>query len=476
MKSKLIKNLSASTLQLIINQLAGLIVFYIISRGLDKDSFGEINLALALMLAIFNILSFGIDQIAARELASGENPQNILPVYLCHVLITGFAFYLLLFLGRFLFSALNAYDVILLIGAGKLMIYFSTPFKQSAIGMERFKLLASISVISNLVRAIGLIVLTFMHQITLTNVIMVLVGGDVLELIASACLFTLNTRVPISTRWNKKKYFELIKESLPQFGVTIISSVLARFDWIFIGLVLSAVKLAEYSFAYKVFELSTMPLLAIAPLLIPVFTRLFKDSSQPDMERLKFLARIEMVIAAFTIVIINVCWAPVIDHITEGKYGVVNVRTIFILTLCIPLQYLTNFLWTINFANGRLRMILRAFLITLVVNVIGDLTLIPIFKNEGAAFAYLAGYVAQTAVYIYKNNIPELNKTFYPCIICTACACVSFWGAEFLFSNVWMAVMGGILVYGILLLMTRQLKFGDRDKILSLENSFYHSG
>lgn len=468
MGKTLIKNLSANALQLIINQLAGLIIFYIISRGLDKDSFGDINLALALMLAIFNILSFGIDQISVRKLASGDNPQNILPFYLCHVLITGFAFYLLLFLGQFLFTSLNAYYVILLIGAGKLMIYFSTPFKQSAIGMERFKLLASISVISNLVRAIGLIVLAFLHQITLTNVIIVFVSGDVLELIIGACLFTLNTPFPFSIQWNKSRYIALIKESLPQFGVTIITSALARFDWIFIGLVLSAVKLAEYSFAYKIFELSTMPLLAIAPLLIPWFTRLFKDDNQPDINRLKFLARIEMVIAAFTIVVINVCWAPVIDDITEGKYGQVNVHTIFILTLCIPLQYFTNFLWTINFAKGRLRMILHAFIITLVVNVIGDLILIPIFKNEGAAFAYLAGYITQTAFYVYKNDVPELNKALYSVIICTACACVSFWGARFLFSNVWMTMVGSILAYGVLLLVTRQLKFGDRDKILNL--------
>ena len=92
MRNRLIKNLSANTLQLIINQLAGLVIFYIISKNLDKDSFGEINLALALMLAIFNILSFGIDQIAVRKLASGDEPQNILPIYLCHVLVTGFAF------------------------------------------------------------------------------------------------------------------------------------------------------------------------------------------------------------------------------------------------------------------------------------------------------------------------------------------------------------------------------------------------
>ena len=89
MKTKLVNNLSANTLQLIINQLAGLAIFYILSIGLDKNSFGQINLALALMLAVFNILSFGIDQIAVRKIAGGEDPQFVLPLYIAHVLITG---------------------------------------------------------------------------------------------------------------------------------------------------------------------------------------------------------------------------------------------------------------------------------------------------------------------------------------------------------------------------------------------------
>src|ERR1700745_3233662 len=99
MKRTLVNNLSANTLQLIINQLSGLVIFYLLSVGLDKNSFGQINLALALMLAIFNILSFGIDQITVRRIASGEHPKNILSLYLGHVLITGLAFYGLLFTG-----------------------------------------------------------------------------------------------------------------------------------------------------------------------------------------------------------------------------------------------------------------------------------------------------------------------------------------------------------------------------------------
>lgn len=466
MKQRLVRNLSANTLQLIINQLLGLVIFYILSTGLDKNSFGQINLALALMLAVFNILSFGIDQIAVRKIAGGENPQFVLPLYISHVLITGLAFYALLFCGRPLLSPLlSGYDIILVIGAAKLMIYFSTPFKQAAIGMERFRLLACLSVISNVVRAISLIVLALMHSITLQSVVITFICGDLLELVVDIILFKRTTGLPVKIGLAKKSYSHLLKESLPQFGVVIITSALARFDWIFIGIVVSAASLAEYSFAYKVFELSTLPMLAIAPLLIPWFTKLFKNDT-PDITNLRFLVRIEMAIAAFTIVILNSCWSPVIDGLTGGKYGAVNQHTIFILSLCIPLLYLTNFLWTISFAKGRLKMILIAFIITLSVNVIGDIILIPVYKNEGAAIGYLAGYVAQTVFFLIKNDERKLNVSIWHLIICTGWACGSVALARMLFVNIYQVVICAILVYVTGLFLTRQLRWSD-GKILS---------
>ena len=91
----------------------------------------------------------------------------------------------------------------------------------------------------------------------------------------------------------------LVRESLPQVGVVIFTSAIARFDWIFIGLFVSDVKLAEYSFAYKIFEITTLPLLAIAPLLVPFFTIFFqqkKENNSVSVQNVKFLLRMEMVL------------------------------------------------------------------------------------------------------------------------------------------------------------------------------------
>jgi O-antigen/teichoic acid export membrane protein len=458
MKKKLSRDLSANALQLILNQVFGLVIFYILSTSLDKSSFGQLNLALAVLLAAFNILSLGIDQLIIKRIASGHNVGETLSLYLYHVLFTGLLFYGVLITGKLLFAqAGDTYSLLLLIGIGKLMIFFSTPFKQVVSGMERFKVLAYMLVVSNLARCICLLILALQHVITLQNIIIIFIGGDVLEFLLCIVLFKYTIKSPIALKWDKTGYIKLLREAMPQTGVVMITSALARFDWVFIGITLSAIKLAEYSFAYKVFEMSTLPLLAIAPLLIPRFTKLFQQGSG-EGNNLQLLIRTEIIIAALVGLVLNVCWAPLIDGLTGGKYGGVNTMTILLLSLCMPLLYVNNFLWTIYFAKGQLKMILHSFIITLMVNVGGDLVLIPLYQNEGAAFAFLLSCLAQVIFYLKQNEISSLKVIPYTLLICTGCAVGSGFLTRTFIPNVWAAMPVSVIIFIVLLVITRQIK------------------
>src|ERR1700754_490531 len=342
MKKKLIQNLSANTLQLVVNQLFGVLMFYVLSVNLDKGSFGLINLALTVAFTAFNILSFGIDQTIVKKVANGDDARSLLSIYLFHVLFAGILFYGILLLSKaFFFNHELLYRLILFIGLGKLMIFFSTPLKQVSGGMEKFKLLAYMLVVSNVVRGSALFRLSALHLISLNNIMWIFIAGDTLELIFSICLFNKYIGIPIKPLWNKKEYTSLLSQSIPQIGVVLITSALARFDWLFIGFMVSAIKLAEYSFAYKVFEISTLPLMAIAPLLVPKFTKLLKNENY-NRDNLKLIVRAEMIIAAFTVLLLNMCWNPIIDILTANKYGAVNTNTILILSLCLPFLYIMN--------------------------------------------------------------------------------------------------------------------------------------
>ena len=402
-----VRNIYANGAQLAINQVFGFLIFYLLSNHLSKADFGELNWTLAVFITCFSVLSFGLDQVLVRKVAAGDSTSETTGLYLFHVVLSGLLFYTTLLIGSILFPHFFAqHSLLLLMGIGKLLFSFSTPFKQLTTGRERFPVLLYMSIISSVAKGVLLFFLYFTSSLTLYHSALVFVFADGLEWLLTLFIYQYFFKERVRFFFNRKAYFLLLKESMAQAGVTFFSAALARMDWILIGLFLSATKLAEYGFAYKIFELSTFPLLVIAPLLVPFISR--KGSLEKDIhleKRLRQLVHIELVIAAFTVLLLNLFWKPIIDPLTGGHYGAVNAKTIFILSLSIPLLYLNNFLWSFHFAQGGLKMIFRIFALTFLINLLLNAFLIPVIGNEGAAISFLLSILIQTILYSKKAAI-----------------------------------------------------------------------
>lgn len=449
-----ITNISASVVQQVINQFFGLVIFYVLSRNMDKSGFGELNWSLAFLLTAFSVLSFGLDQLAIKKIASGEKTSRVVRVVSLHVLVAGLIFYG----GLVLFYLLNPHTHILLlllaIGAGKLMIFFSLPFKQAAAGTERFALYAAMSVVSNVVRGLALVICGALHMLDLRAVIIIFIAGDTAEFIATLFFYRLRIKLPVRLSLSWKAYAATIKEALPQIGVVLSTAVMARFDWLFIGFFISAASLAEYSFAYKAYELSTLPLLVIAPLLIPRFVKYFKKSD--DLSMIYPVLRIQMIACSLIIIVVNILWAPAIDAITNGKYGAVNSRIVFLLMLCTPFLYVNNILWTIAFAKGKLKGIFKIISVTCCVNIAADIFLIPLMHNNGAALACLLSLIVQMILYCRL----EKNISFVPIVYAVMAyplfAFIAIGSASFFSENIVMSLLMGSAVFLTLVLLVNK--------------------
>lgn len=444
------------------NQFFGLVIFYLLSRFLNKATFGEMQWTLAVCLTCFSILSFGVDQIIVRKVAAGETSGETFSLYFFHVLFSGLFFYSVLTISNFLFLHFySQHSLLLMLAAGKLLFFFSTPFKQIATGFEKFNLLMYMSVISNILKGVLLICFAFFGALTIRNAILAFVVADGCEFLISLLIYKYFFKTGIRFRFKRNEYFGLIRESLPQAGVAFFSSALARADWILIGLFLSATKLAEYGFAYKVFELSTLPLLVIAPLLLPLFSRQIREGKKVHCEEKNLLLlRIELIVAALSALLLNICWVPFIDPLTGGRYGSINSNTIFILSLSIPLLYLNNFLWSLHFAQQRLKMILKIFAITFFINLAANCLLIPLFKNEGAAISFVLSIFIQTALYSAKLD-ERMNTGWQSLIACSVAAFFCGAIAKALFSSVWIVLSASFSLYILLLFITLQLTQND---------------
>jgi O-antigen/teichoic acid export membrane protein len=473
MSRKLFKDVSASTLQVLTNQSLGAVVFLITSFYLPKESYGELNWSFAIFTFANTLLSLRLEQIVVKKAATDQDSSKIMTLFILHVFLTGAGFYLLLLILHPIFpSFFSAHNLLLIVGLSQLFSFFSSPFKQIANGKERFEYLAAMSTVNNIVRVILLLLLIYFSEVTIDRVLIILIVGSVVELLFCFLVTRFRMQIPLHLGIHFNDYIHLLKESLPQMGAAVLMAGITRLDWIFLGLFSTSVITAEYSFAYRVYELSPFPLLIIAPVLLSRFSKYFAGNAQRSLldkqKELSLLIRAEMIVATFIPLVLNIIWSPAIDALTDNKYGQVNQWTFLILSLCIPFQYIINIIWSAHFAQSRLKMILKITFITFSIILIGDSVFIPVYGALGAAIVYLAAIIIEYFNYMRSSEISKIKESWLSLIICVPIAALSGFAAFYLFENSGLQLSVAILSFFLLLLATRQLRISDLRFVIQL--------
>ncbi|MEO5564241.1 MAG: oligosaccharide flippase family protein [Chitinophagaceae bacterium] len=473
MNQKLIKDISASSAQVIFNQVAGAAIFLIVSVFLSKEVYGEFNWSLAVLTFITSILSLRLEQVVIRRIAAGEDASMLLTLFTGHIVFTGLLFYIVLLAGNFIFpSFFKKHDLLLILAVSHLLSFFSSSFKQVANGKENFRVLAWMSSILNLIRAIWLVIVIIDGSLSISQLLSIYIISSLAELIFCVLLSKYRLKTSMSLYYRLKDYLVLIHESLPQAAVVFLNASIARIDWILLGLFTSSIITAEYSFAYKVFELSPFPMLIIAPVLLSRFSRFFSTGSPEQLlhhkQELSLLIRLEMVAATFIPLVLNIIWTPLVDTITHNKYGAVNKTTFLLLSCCIPFLYMNNILWSVHFAQNQLRLILRITLLTFFIILIGDLFLIPIYAAHGAAAVYLVATVTEYMNYMRSSFLSRLRETWLSPLICISAAGICGLLAVYLSDLLYARLLISIPLFFFILLATKQLQKADIRYIVEL--------
>jgi O-antigen/teichoic acid export membrane protein len=283
----------------------------------------------------------------------------------------------------------------------------------------------------------------------------------------------LNAR--ISFHYQLKDYVSLIRESLPQAAGVFINASIARIDWILLGLFSGPIITAEYSFAYRVFELSPLPLLILAPVLLSRFSRFFSTHDPEKLlghkKELGLFIRLEMVAATFIPLVLNIAWSPLMDGLTFHKYGAVNKTSFLLLSCCIPFLYLNNLLWSVHFAQNHLKLILRISFLTFFVILAGDLFFIPLYNSQGAAAVYLAATVVEYINYMRSSFLSRVKETWLSPLTCMVGAGICGWLACYISTSLPIRLFTGILLFFLVLLATKQLKKSDIKLVVKLFRS-----
>lgn len=475
-KNRFLVDISISTVQVILNQLTGIIVFFIITSYLDKASMGHINWAMALLTVILSLLGFGLEHIAVRKAATGADTGLLLQSYLIHTLLCSAVLLFIVWLAQMQFGWLRKEGSFFFwLTLAQCIGFIAVPFRHIANGLEKFRAFFLMSSSANIVKVALLLALAFWKEVTLNIIVAVYLLAAVVELFISVFIFRVQLALPLRIGFSRRRYLLFVKEALPQFGIMVFNTAMARMDWILLGLLSTAVMVADYSVTNKLFELGTLPLLIIAPVIFPKIARMFGDQQQgigpSKLDYLKMLVKIGIMVSVYIAMIINLCWKDIIDPLTANKYGAATSNIIFIMSFGMPLLYINNIFWSILFAQQKMKKLLLLFLCSFLVNFLADVLMIPSLQANGAAIGYVLALLVQSVMYVCFVPFATLRKTslqLFPVLLAgLSCGVFSNWLFDFF---IWKLVAASA---GFFLMMTvtgqlRQADWQDAKKILAV--------
>ena len=315
-------------------------------------------------------------------------------------------------------------------------IFMATPFRQYLNAKEKFATYGLVSFVSNLIKI-----------------------GVVLYL---APLYKLDVRAKFDLSFSFKfsAYKKLIKESSAQYMAVLFDSSLSRMDWILLGLISAQMALADYSFAYRAYEMMRLPIMIIGPVILPRFARMLSTGSHISYEKrheIQQFLKIEIVFAAFIILVLNLLWVPIVGSFTADKYGESNQLIFMLLSLCLPLHFAINLFWTLVFSAKKYRYITIATVITAVLNIVFNLALIPFLGGVGGAAAYVAATLVQAIVYSYFVRRKVMRCDLSPLVIVIVITAGAYFAAVLLTQNIFLQIVIAVSIFSGLIIVLKQL-------------------
>lgn len=216
-----------------------------------------------------------------------------------------------------------------------------------------------------------------------------------------------------SPLWNRKELGSLLREGLPLLPLPILYQTLSRADWILLGFYKTDVAVAEYAFAYRIYEIGSLPAAVLGVILLPKLSAWLRGLKFEAFHAEAIPKLVRVIIALSALIPLNVvlAWTPVIDGITDGKYGAVNQMVISALAFCTPLVAGDLIYWSIFIAMVRNKTIMMITVGTCILNVALNLILIPSYGGLGSAVSFFFTVAMSFFGYVValRNDLKQLR-------------------------------------------------------------------
>ncbi len=408
---------------------------------------------------IVTFLSLGLEQVVLRRVSASKSSEWAAAAYLLHTIVCSVVTIVVLYILSLTISNWDDANILIWFFVAQALTFMGSPLKQFLNAKERFAPYGVIALVSNVLKLVLAWYFLTRHHLDTQSVIWILIGCSAFEFIALLVYVLSRTSFSLQVRFSA--YVKLVKEARGQFIAVIFDSGLSRMDWILLGILSTNAVTGDYSFAYRAFELAKLPIIIIAPVIMPRFSRLLATEGKLDDEKggqLNNILSLEILFAVSIPLLLNIVWSPWIGAIFDGKYGASNAREFGILSICIPLHFFINLLWTISFSAKKYRQVSIITIASSACNLVLNLVLIHFFGGLGAAIAFMATTMIQATLYFLLVDRKLVRISIQPLPVLLLCGLIAYVGAIYLFDNILLQLLTALVAYISLSIISGQLK------------------
>jgi len=475
------KNTTFLTFAYVIQKILSFFYFIFIARMIGVDDVGKYTFAISFTTLSAVFIDWGLSQILIRESAKyKEKAQDYLSATLTFRLLASFVVYGLVFLGIGLFVNLAGYaeitkQLVYLSGIVMVLDSFTLGFWAMFRGFQNLKY-ESIGVVGNQLMVILIGVTALILKLPLHFLIIAFLGGSLFNLIFSAILVRKKLNLKLKFDWNKKLIWFLLKLSFPFALLAIFGRVYGYIDQVLLYFLSGEKELAWYTAAYKmIFALQFIPS-AFAAAIFPAMSYFFVRSH----EKLKDI--FDKAMAYLTVLAIPMMFglASLADRIIITAYKEEYLPSILVLQL-LAIGLIFVFL---NFPIGSLlnsadRQVTNTKLVglTMVINLVLNLILIPQLHFIGACIAFLCshGFLFFAGLFVARKIIPYSKRL----LLFTFAKTVLSGGVMSLVIilikenvNILISIGIGVIVYFVIMFLTKGL---DKQDLIEFKKIFVRS-
>lgn len=435
MNKSILKSFFSSGLQAVAVQVLGVLFIVIVAKMLPKEEFGIIQTVNVIAMFITTLLSFGMEQVVVRRIAASSSSDWAASAFLIHNLIGSVLAFVLTVLAAYAYPDPDgAVRYLPLFFAAQGVIFLVTPIKQFLNAKHIFTPYGVVAVISNFCKIALAILLIKTQKLSINTTGIVLLICSALELVS--LLVYVHTKTDFKIKFRFSAYKKLIKESMPQYLSAVFDSSLSRLDIILLGFIgASYAATADYSIAYRAYEIARLPIVIIAPIILNVFARALASGNrigEDTQQQINYLYTAEIFLAMLIPLALNILWSPLLDVFFNNKYGSSNESMFLILSICIPLHFFINLMWTICFSARKYKKIATVTMLSAVLNLLLNIILIKYLGGIGAAVAYLVTTLFQAGAYYLVVNKHLMDIPLFTLFRFLGVAALTFIGIGFI--------------------------------------------